>query len=90
MLLKNAAACFGGPSSEECQKADLETLLWSAADTKRSLMSKQKPPLWLFQRCLLSDVSVNVIASPVSVAPIPKPIVDVPTNISITLRGAWL
>ena len=89
MLLKNAAARFGGPSGEECQKADLERG-FDLPPTQSACSCPNGTALWLFQRCLLLDVSVNVIASPVSVAPIPKPIVDVPTNISITLRGAWL
>ena len=37
-----------------------------------------------------SGLSVNVIAKPVRVAPIPKPIVHVPTNISVTASGARL
>jgi hypothetical protein len=44
----------------------------------------------LYLALLLSDFSVNVIANPVNVAPIPNPIVQVPTNISMTAWGAWL
>ena len=36
------------------------------------------------------DLSVNVIANPVRVAPIPKVIAHVPTNISITASGVGL
>ena len=43
-----------------------------------------------YSRRVVSGSSVNVIANPVRVAPIPKVIAHVPTNISITASGARL
>ncbi len=43
-----------------------------------------------YSRRVVSGSSVNVIANPVRVAPIPKVIAHVPTNISITASGAGL
>ena len=53
---------------------------WAAGDTNRKGYS-----------CRVASVSsVNVIANPVRVAPIPKLIAQVPTNIIITTSGAGL
>ena len=43
-----------------------------------------------YPRPLVSVSSVNVIANPVRVAPIPKVIAHVPTNIIITTSGVGL
>jgi hypothetical protein len=43
-----------------------------------------------YSRRVVSGSAVNVIANPVRVAPIPKLIAHVPTNISITASGAGL
>jgi hypothetical protein len=43
-----------------------------------------------YSRRVVLGSSVNVIANPVRVAPIPKVIAHVPTNISITASGARL
>jgi hypothetical protein len=44
----------------------------------------------LYSRRVVSGSSVNVIANPVRVAPIPKVIAHVPTNIVITTSGVGL
>ena len=43
-----------------------------------------------YSRSVVSVSSVNVIANPVRVAPIPKVIAHVPTNINITTSGVGL
>src|SRR5277367_6940495 len=43
-----------------------------------------------YSRPVVSESSVNVIANPVRVAPIPKVIAHVPTNIIITTPGVGL